>query len=235
MMSTLLAPRRNRQGAADARRTVLSSRGRFWEPGDLALTPSTAHHLLGELEARGELRRVRRGLYWRGTKTPLGLAPPPSEQLIEALAPGPGVGPAGLSAANLLRLSTQIPRRALVAVPERAPSGAGPVAFVSRATRTGRAEARLNATEVAALEVLDDWTAVLEVTPNEATKRLTELLRGGALRAERLTQAAATEPGRTRARLAALLRGAGRDDLAARIPSPDPRTVQSALASLEAA
>ena len=106
---------------------------------------------------------------------------------------------------------------------------------MSRATRTGRAEAGLNATEVAALEVLDEWTAVLEVTPNEATKRLTELLRGGVLRAERLTQAAATEPGRTRARLAALLRGAGRDGLAARIPSPDPRTVRSALASLEAA
>lgn len=154
---------------------------------------------------------------------------------MDALAPGPGVGPAGLSAANLLRLSTQIPRRALVAIPERAPSDAGPVAFVSRATRTGRAEAGLNATEVAALEVLDDWNAVLEVTPDEAARRLTDLLRSGGLRAERLTQAAATEPGRTRARLTALLAAAGRDDLAARIPSRDPRTRQAALATLEAA
>lgn len=234
-MSPLLAPRRNRQGAAEARRTVLASRGRFWEPGDFSLTASTAHHLLGELEASGELRRVRRGLYWRGTKTPLGMAPPPTERLIESLAPGPGVGPAGLSAANLLRLSTQIPRRALVAVPERAPSDAGPVAFVSRATRTGRTEAGLNATEVAALEVLDDWNAVLEVTPDEAARRLTDLLRSGSLRAERLAQAAATEPGRTRARLAALLTAAGRDDLAARVPSPDPRTRQAALATLAAA
>ncbi|MFM9877801.1 MAG: hypothetical protein ACKVOG_08130 [Rhodoglobus sp.] len=234
-MSILLAPRRNRQGAAAARRAVLASRGRFWEPGDFSLTPSTAHHLLGELEARGELRRVRRGLYWRGTKTPLGMAPPPTERLIDALAPGPGVGPAGLSAANLLRLSTQIPRRALVAVPERAPSDAGPVSFVSRATRTGRAKAGLNATEVAALEVLDDWNAVLEVTPDKAARRLTDLLRSGGLRAERLTQAAATEPGRTRARLAALLAAAGRDDLAARITSPDPRTRQAALATLAAA
>lgn len=234
-MSTLLAPRRNRQGAAAARRAVLASRGRFWEPNHFSLTPSTVHHLLGELETRGELRRVRRGLYWRGTRTPLGMAPPPTERLIEALAPGPGVGPAGLSAANLLRLSTQIPRRALVAVPERAPSDTGSVAFVSRATRTGRAEAELNATEVAALEVLDDWNAVLEVTPDEAAARLSDLLRTGDLRAERLTQAATTEPGRTRARLAALLAAAGRDDLAARIPSPDPRTRQAALATLEAA
>lgn len=234
-MSTLLAPRRNRQGAAAARRAVLTSRGRFWEPGDFSLTASTTHHLLGELETRGELRRVRRGLYWRGTRTPLGMAPPPTERLIEALARGPGVGPAGLSAANLLRLSTQIPRRALVAVPERAPSDTGPVAFVSRATRTGRSKAELNATEVAALEVLDDWNAVLEVTPDEAAARLSDLLRIGDLRAERLTQAATTEPGRTRARLAALLAAAGRDDLAARIPSPDPRTRKAALATLEAA
>lgn len=234
-MSTLFAPRRNRQGAADARRAVLASRGRFWEPGDFSLPPSTAHHLLSELEARGELRRMRRGLYWRGTKTPLGMAPPPTDRLIEALAPGPGVGLAGLSAANLLRLSTQIPRRALVAVPERAPSDAGPITFLSRATRTGRAAAGLNATEVAALEVLDDWDAVLEVTPDEATRRLTELLRTGDLRAERLAQAATTEPGRTRARLAALLTTAGWDDLPARIPSPDPRTRQAALATLKAA
>lgn len=231
-MSTLLVHRRNRQGAADARRAVLASRGRFWEPGDFTLAPSTGHHLLGELEARGELRRVRRGLYWRGAKTPLGMAPPPIERLIEVLAPGPGVGPAGLSAANLLRLSTQIPRLALVAVPERAPSEAGPVAFVSRATRIGRVEAGLNATEVAALEVLDEWSTVLEVAPGDAAARLIELLGTGGLRAERLTKAAATEPGRTRARLAALLRAAGRDDLAARIPSPDPRTRQSALATL---
>lgn len=234
-MSTMLSPRRNRQGATDARRAILGSRERFWQPGDFALTPSTAHHLLGELAARGELRRVRRGLYWRGTKTPLGMAPPPTERLIEALAPGPGVGPAGLSAANLLRLSTQIPRRAAVAVPERAPSSTGPVAFVSRATRTGRAQAGLNAIEVAALEVLNDWAVILEVTPSEATRRLTELLRTGDLRAEPLAQAATTEPGRTRARLAALLRAAGRADLAARIPVPDPRTCESALATLEAA
>ncbi|WP_454299552.1 hypothetical protein [Salana multivorans] len=234
-MSTLLAPRRNRRSAADARRAVLASRRRFWEPGDLALSPSTAHHLLGELENRGELRRVRRGLYWRGTKTPLGMATPPTDRLIEALAPGPGVGPAGQSAANLLHLSTQVARRALVAVPGRAPSDAGSVAFVSRAARTGRTAAGLNAVEVALLEVLDDWHTLLEVPPGDAAKQLSELLRSGNLRAERLAQAAATEPGRSRARLAALLTMAGRSDLAAGIPPPDPRTRRAALASLEAA
>lgn len=234
-MTTPLAPRRNRRTAADARRAVLDSRNRFWQPSDFPLAASTAHHLLGELDDRGELRRIRRGLYWRGLKTPLGMAPPPPERLIETLAPGPGVGPAGLSAANLLRLSTQVPRRALVAIPERAPSDAGSVTFVARAARTGRAAAGLTRTEVAALEVLDDWETVLEVTPGEAANRLSELLRSGALRAERLAQAAATEPGRTRARLAALLSAVGRSDLAERIPTPDPRTQAAALATLGAA
>ncbi len=231
-MTTSLAPRRNFKGAADSRRSVLASRERFWKPSDLALPASTAHHLLGELEDRGELRRVRRGLYWRGTRTPLGMAPPSTERLVEALAPGPGVGPAGLSAANLLHLSTQIPRRALVAVPERAPSDTGSVAFVSRAARNGRTTAGLSAVEVAALEVLEAWQNVLEVTPTEAVARLADLLRSESLRADRMVRASATEPGRTRARLAALLTAAGMDDLADRVPTPDPRTRRQALAPL---
>ncbi len=87
----------------------------------------------------------------------------------------------------------------------------------------------------AVLEVLDDWHTILEVPPDDAAKWLSELLRSGDLRAERLAQAAVTEPGRTRVRLAALLTMAGRSDLASRIPPPDPRTRRAALASLGAA
>ncbi|WP_022886296.1 hypothetical protein [Glaciibacter superstes] len=231
-MTTALAPHRDRQGAARARQAVLASRDRFWQPSDLQLSPSTVHHLLGDLEDRGELRRIRRGLYWRGTKTPLGMAPPSPERLVEALTPGAGVGPAGLSAANALRLSTQVPRRAQIAVPDRAPSDAGAVMFVSRAARTGRAATRLTPTEVAMLEVLDDWPALVEVELAQATRQLTELLRSGIVRAERLADAATTEPGQTRARLRALLTAAGRSDLADRVPAADRRTESAALATL---
>lgn len=55
-----------------------------------------------------------------------------------------------------------------------------------------------------------------------------------AIRPERLVQAATTAPGRTRARLAALLTAAGRADLAARIPSPDSRARQAAPNTCEA-
>lgn len=231
-VTTALAPHRDRQGAARARQAVLASRDRFWQPADLQLGPSTVHHLLGDLEDRGELRRIRRGLYWRGMKTPLGMAPPSPERLVEALTPGAGVGPAGLSAANALRLSTQVPRRAQIAVPNRAPSDAGAVMFVSRAARTGRAATRLTPTEVAMLEVLADWPTLVEVEPAQATRQLTELLRSGTVRAERLADAATTEPGQTRARLRALLTAAGRSDLADRVPAADRRTESAALATL---
>ena len=231
-MTAVLAPHRDRQGAARARQAVLASRDRFWQPSDLRLSPSTVHHLLGDLEDRGELRRIRRGLYWRGMKTPLGMAPPSPERLVEALTPGAGVGPAGLSAANALRLSTQVPRRAQIAVPDRAPSDAGAVTFVSRASRTGRAATRLTSAEVALLEVLADWPTLVEVEPAQATRQLTELLRSGTVRAERLADAATTEPGQTRARLRALLTAAGRSDLADRVPAADRRTESAALATL---
>jgi len=222
----------DRHGGARARQEILASRERFWTPADLQLTDSTAHHLLGDLTTRGELRRVRRGLYWRGVTTPLGMTPPSNEQLLTRLAPGPGVGPAGLSAANHLRLSTQVPRRAHVAVPERAPSDVATLTFVSRPARTARITARLTPTEVALLEVLDAWDRVVELPGGQAAAHLTRLLRDDDTLAAQLTAAAPTEPGRTRARLAALLDASGHPALAAQVPPPDPRTGSAALASL---
>lgn len=158
-------------------------------------------------------------------------APPPPERLVEAIAPGAGLGPSGLSAANALRLSTQVPRRLQIAVPKRAPSDAGGVEVVSRAARTGRPAEHLTSTEVALLEVLDDW-AVVEVEPGRATRQLTEILRSGAIRAERVADAAATEPGQVRSRLRALLTAACRPDLAPRVPVADRRTETTALATM---
>src|SRR3954454_11358664 len=115
-----------------AKSAIMRSCERFWAPSDLPGAESTVQHLLAELTRQGELRRVRRGLYWRGTKTPLGMSPPSTTALVARLAPAKGSGPAGLSAANALRLSTQIPRRAQVAVPARAKRSTGAVEFVSR-------------------------------------------------------------------------------------------------------
>lgn len=209
---------------------VLRSSNRFWRftdfPGSSA---SAAQHLLSELADCGELMRVRKGLYWRGVQTPLGMSPPSEEALVAELTGVHGVGPAGLSASNMLRLSTQVPRRAHVAVPMRAPSSAGPVRFVSRPTRTARAKARLTPIDVALLETLGDWESVVEVPASEGWARMRGMLRNDGAMAQRLALASSTEPGGVRARLAALLSAAGRHDLSEQVPDVDPRTRVTAL------
>jgi hypothetical protein len=226
---------RDRRTPELERQRILASHNRFWRPTDLTGAPSTIQHLLAALTHQGELRHVRRGLYWRGTKTPLGMSPPPIPELLRELAPGPGVGPAGLAAANALRLSTQIPRATEIAVPHRPPSDGGALRFVSRASRAERAAAELTPTEVALLEVLEAWERVLEVSPDDAWARMTAMLTSGDARPDRLTRAARTEPGAVRARLKALLRASGHSELAERIPAPDRRTAALATRSLPAA
>jgi hypothetical protein len=215
---------RDRQTPMRERQRVLRSSDRFWRPEDLKVSASTKQHLLASMVEDGELRRIRRGLYWRGTQSPLGIGFPPTEALIHELAPGPGVGPAGLYAANLLRLSTQVPRRAEIAVPYRAPCEVKSIRFTSRPSRHGRADAALTPTEVALLEALESWEWVAEVPPAEAWARLRELLTDGQVRPERLVRSARTEPGTVRARLRELLKAIDREDLARRVPDPDPRT-----------
>jgi hypothetical protein len=210
------------KGTVADRERIRGSRDRFWTPDDLSGAESTRQHLLTELVRTGELRRVSRGLYWRGTRTPLGMSPPSTAALLERLAPGHGSGPAGLSAANALRLSTQIPRKMVVAVPARAPRPTDMIEFLDRRTRTGRVTARLGATEVALLEMLDDPSAS-ELSPNETRERLRDLLKSDAVRPQLLARAAKTEPARVRERLGELLRDSGFDSHAASIRSADPR------------
>ena len=212
-----------------ARSRVLRSRDRFWRPVDLPGAQSTVQHLLTELTREGELRRVRRGVYWRGTRTPLGMSPPPTDDLVSELVSGhQGSGPTGQSAANLLRLSTQVPRQAQVAVPGRAPTSTPNVRFVSRAASLGRRDVALSPVEVALLEMLADFSAS-ELSPRESWDRLRVVLDSHDVRPKKLAAAAATEPAATRARLSALMTETGRTDLASSIPPADPRTVARAL------
>lgn len=224
---------RDRATPARERDRILRSLDRFWRPGDLATSGSTTLHLLADLADAGELRRIRRGLYWRATRSPLGMSLPRTEVLVRELAPGPGVGPAGLYAANLLRLSTQVPRRAEIAVPHRALREERSIRFAARPSRTGRLGAGLNPTEVAFLEVLGSWELVIELPPAQARQRLLDLLASSAVRADRLARAGRTEPASTRARLRELLHAHGRSDLAEQVPAPDERTAAAATRVLE--
>lgn len=225
----------DRPKAQAARQSILDSRNRFWKLADIDTPTSTTQHLLADLVQRGELRHIRKGLYWRGTKTPLGMAPPRPDELAAQLAHQPGSGPAGLSAANALRLSTQIPRRAEYAVPARPPADGDTVRFVNRSARRGRAERALSAMDVAALEVLDGWDRIIETGPEEAMRRLSQLIASGRIDADRLAGASRTEPASARTRLRYLLRRSGLTELAKKVRAADPRTEARALTGLAAA
>lgn len=226
---------RDRSTAAHERNRILRSKDRFWRPSDLATSGSTTLHLLADLVDAGELRRIRRGLYWRGSPSPLGMGYPSTDALVHEITPGPGVGPTGLYAANLLRLSTQVARRAEIAVPHRAPRDDPGIRFWARPARHRRRATGLTPTEVAFLEVLSTWEETIELPPDEARDRLLQLLASGTVRADRLAAAATTEPATTRARLRHLLRDLDRDDLTDRIPRADPRTTKAAAQVFQAA
>ncbi len=115
---------------------------------------------LSRLAAVGELARVRKGLYWKGPKTQLGVAPPRPLAVALRVA-GPGSGPAGFTAAAVLGLTTQVPATLEVAVPGKAPVPPPGVRFTQR--DISRRDLKLTSDEVAVLEVLRDWPATVEV------------------------------------------------------------------------
>lgn len=170
------------------------ARRRFFEPSDFAAPVAAADRALCRLETEGELVRVRKGLYWRGRKTILGMAPPSTAQVLAYLLEDVTYGPSSYSAANLLGLTSQVPARETVAVTGRPPRDLDAVRFTQRSGRRGRNRQRLNAAEIAVLEVLEDWDDLVEVPAAVATNRLRTLIDRGAIRPDALVRAAATEP-----------------------------------------
>lgn len=196
--------------------------GRFWTARDLEDfgEPIQVDRALAQLTNQGDLRRVRRGLYWRGRQTPFGMSRPATSAVVSAVVGDKGVGPAGLSAANDLGLTTQVPARDVVAVPHRVPRPVPQVRFVDRSGRRGRVIAGLIPVEVALLEVLGDWDRVVELDDDSAQRRVVGLVTSGAVRVDKLVRAARDEPAAVRGRLRGLLDAAGEQDAASRVPAP---------------
>jgi hypothetical protein len=150
--------------AEQVRRRVLGSRDRLWRVEDLeeledtAGSTSAVNNELRRLVAKGELTRVRRGVYWRGRKSRFELlAAPAADALRKSLGDDEAVGATGWHASNLLGLSTQVSPVEAFAVSRRVPEGMTKVKVSSRAARHGRRDARLNGMEVTILEALEGW------------------------------------------------------------------------------
>lgn len=231
--------------ASDERRSTASlvterilrgERSRFIRAAEFAGPAGAVERTLARLVERGELVRVRNGLYYRGVETPLGMAPPDPREVIAALAPGRAIGPAGVTAANMLGLTTQVARRPAFAVTAWDGRPLEDVRILRRggARGRGREAARLRGTEVALLEVLDAWADVVELRADAALERISTVLRSGEVRRSALLAAGPTEPARVRERLRFILaREAGDgDDVALLPPASRAEITEHALAPM---
>jgi hypothetical protein len=200
---------RSGSAAARIRRQVLAGGERFWRHDDFAgLSPSAVATTLSRLVRDGELQRVRKGVYFRPRPTVIGPSIPAASGAVASSLRAP-VHAAGLSAANLLGLSTQNPARREYATS----AGDPPTALVGSRVRTRRPRARadLTAEEGALLELLRDRASTSDLAPAETARRLQDLM-GDRERFARLTHAAADEPPRVRAMLGALGELAGAEE-----------------------
>ena len=151
----------------------------FLGPADFGGSSRAVECELSRLAARGELAHVRKGLYWKGPKTVLGMVGPHPLDVALRIG-GPGTGPAGFSAAAMLGLTTQVPATVEVAVPGWLPTAPDGVSFTRR--HPSRREFRLSAAEVALIEVLRDWPVTVESSWRDLVERTSELIAEGTIR-----------------------------------------------------
>jgi hypothetical protein len=131
--------------------------------------------------AQGELLRVRRGLYYKGAQTALGMTEPHPMD-VALVVGGTGSGPAGFSAAAWLRMTTQVPGVLEVAVPTGGWMPVAPAGVLFTRRTQSRREFALRPTEVAVLEVLRDWPLTVESSWDVLVERVVQLIDAGALR-----------------------------------------------------
>jgi hypothetical protein len=192
---------RTGSAAASVRQRVLVGGERFWRHGDFdGLSASAVATALSRLAREGELQRTGKGVYFRPRMTVLGPSMPAASGAAASSLMRP-VHPAGLSAANVLGLTTQNPARREYATTANDP----PTALVGSRVRTGRPAVRaaLGPEDGALLELLRDRAATSDFSAAQTISRLRALL-GDRQRFSRLAAAAVEEPPRVRAMLGAL-------------------------------
>ncbi len=217
--------------AQQVRSCVMCSGERMWSVEDFAGPPSAVNNELRRLVARGELARVRRGIYWHGRQSRFGMVgAPTSDAVRKLLGNREAIGATGWQAAKLLGLSTQVAPVESLATTGRPPTGLRNVRLASRTARSGRREAKLNGLEVTILEAIEGWERYVEVDGATALARFRDALARNDVHIDRMVAASRTEPPGVRERLRAILIYAGHKEQADHIPAArDPRTRERAL------
>ncbi len=189
--------------AKQIRDRIERSNNSYWRHNDFAdLPPFAVSQTLSRLVKAGVLERVSKGLYYRPRITRFGRSHPTQSE-IQSLPIPQIVLPAGISAANLLGLSTQNAVRgefatAAASVPRKI-LGTRARIHTSRPADWNS----LSPTNAALLDLLRSRGKFSELSDGETQQRLLDYLRQDDCFA-RLLEIANTEPPRVRAMLGAL-------------------------------
>lgn len=181
--------------------------GRLFTYADFDDLPiSAVAPALSRLRARGEIRRARKGVYYAPRESVLGEVPADPLSVARVVSKGKA-SPAGLTGANILGLTKQVPARTELAIEGKRADA--PQGIVFR-PRLGTNRLRLKSNEAALLEVLRDLPHLTDLSPLETARKLTALLADEEAR-DRLLRASISEPPRVRAMIGALAEDAGAD------------------------
>ena len=174
-----------------------------FQGADRAGTAQAIAQALSRLSRQGVVRRLGKGLYYRGRETAFGPSLP-SPAMVQSLPiAGRKVFPSGHAAASMLGLTTQQPSRPEIATT----SGSLPRLIVGKEAiiRTRRPESwqSLDAEDAVILEVLRQRGSASELSADETVARLLAAVNKPG-RFVRLCRVAASEPPRVRAMLGAI-------------------------------
>lgn len=137
----------------------------------------------------GELLPVRRGLYYRGAKTRYGMTRPRVEEVAREVLGEVGSGPAGYSAAREWGVTTQVPSSFHIATLWTT----DPIAGVTQHARRNKERAKLNAKEIALLELLRAPDVYVEAGWGTLVERVRDALAKKEVREDALRAAVAGE------------------------------------------
>lgn len=152
-------------------------------------TAAAARQAASRAARSGELLPVRRGLYYRGAKTRYGMTRPRVEEVAREVLGEAGSGPAGYSAAREWGVTTQVPSSFHVATLWTT----DPIPGVTQHARRNKERAKLNAKEIALLELMRAPDVYIEAGWNALVAGVQDALAKKEVREESLRTAVAGE------------------------------------------
>lgn len=215
MTDLSMARRRKSESVADRiqKRVLHGGEDRLWGFQDfLDIDTSTATGVaatLSRLSKKGDLRRIRRGVYYRPKKTAFGESHPKPEEVVKFLLRDRKA--VRTDEFNRLGLTTQMSNTLTSASerPVRMKSLRGiPLRFVSRPLSKQKGILDEERTVLDSLRSID---RIPDTTPEKAISRMVHLLKRGKFDFDRLAKFALNEPPRVRALLGAIGEDVGID------------------------